>query len=214
MRYAITNLAESLPGASVEAADRRRQRWLADLRRWAAEGVSHVQLREKVLGAGEVFALAQAGMELLESFAPGELSAARPKLLVNSRADLALAAGADGVHLTSGEGELQPAQVKELARQSGRSEWLVSVSCHEVAQVAAARQRGADLVLFGPVFGKSVGGVPVLQPTGLEALRRAIAAAGEMPVLALGGVTAEAAGVCGEMGAAGIAGIRLFAGRP
>jgi thiamine-phosphate pyrophosphorylase len=64
--------------------------------------------------------------------------------------------------------------------------------------------------LFGPVFEKRVEGIVVVAGVGLERLREACAAAGGIPVLALGGVTWESAERCVAAGAAGVAGIRLF----
>ena len=67
-----------------------------------------------------------------------------PKLLINSRADVAVAAGADGVHLTSAPGSLTPAQVRQLYAAAGLPEPVVSVSCHTLAEVAARPRSGAD----------------------------------------------------------------------
>ena len=82
---------------------------------------------------------------------------------------------------------------------------VIGASCHSVAEVVAAREQHADLVVFGPVFEKS--GATGL---GLERLREACRAAEGMGVFALGGVTAQNAAECTAAGAAGVAGIRLF----
>jgi thiamine-phosphate pyrophosphorylase len=178
---------------------------MALARRWAAVGVEFVQLREKQLGAGELVRLAAAMR--------GELRAGgRTKLLVNGRADVAVAAGADGVHLTAREGELTAEQVRRVFRAAGAGKPVVSVSCHAVEEVRRAVEGGVDLILFGPVFEKRVDGTVVVAGVGLEALREACAVAGGVPVLALGGVSGESAGLCVEAGAAGVAGIRLFGG--
>jgi thiamine-phosphate pyrophosphorylase len=87
-------------------------------------------------------------------------------------------------------------------------EAIVSVSCHTLDDVR--RSLDADFLLFSPVFEKSVAGEHVTEGTGLELLREACLAAGRVPVLALGGITAENTNTCLEAGAAGIAGIRLF----
>src|ERR1700761_3459200 len=79
------------------------------VRRWAHEGVQYVQLREKQMDAGEQVKLARAMLEILRAHG-------RTKLLINGRPDIAVAAGADGVHLTSREDELHAAQVQELFR--------------------------------------------------------------------------------------------------
>jgi thiamine-phosphate pyrophosphorylase len=172
-------------------------------RRWAAEGVEFVQLREKQLGVGELARLA-AAMRV-------ELPAGgKTKLLVNNRTDVAVAAGADGVHLTSRPGELTAEQVRRVFAASGSREPVVSASCHTAAEVRQAVSGRVDLILFGPVFEKRVADEVVVAGVGLEALREACKIAGTTPVLALGGVTEQNAALCVEAGAAGIAGIRLF----
>jgi thiamine-phosphate pyrophosphorylase len=207
MRCAITS------GEGWEAAIERA-------RGWAELGVEFVQLREKQLAAGELVRLAAAVREAL-----GERGG-RTKLLVNGRADVAVAAGADGVHLTARVGELTVEQVRQVFRTARAGEPVVSVSCHSLDEVRRAVADGVDLILFGPVFEKRVfhlngqrtpAGDPgaselVIAGVGLEALREVCAVAGETPVLALGGVTWESAQRCVEAGAAGVAGMRLFGG--
>ena len=176
----------------------------------AAAGVNFLQLREKDLPASELAELARAMLKVLRAESEGT------RLLVNSRADVAVAVRADGVHLTSGEGELAPGQVRSVYAAAGLEEPIVSISCHTIAEVVRAREQGASLVLFGPVFEKVVaegGGeeTMVAGGTGIEALSAACSAAQEVPVLALGGVTEANAAKCVAAGAAGVAGIRLFA---
>jgi thiamine-phosphate pyrophosphorylase len=195
LRYAITS---GYDADSCEAS-------IASAHRWAAEGMDYVQLREKQLEAGELVRRAAAIMAIFREHG------GRTKLLVNSRADVAVAAGADGVHLTSRPGELTAEQVRRVFAASGSSEPVVSVSCHTVSEVRQAVAERVDLILFGPVFEKRVAGEIVVPGVGLEALREACEIAGETPVLALGSVTKENAAVCIEAAAAGIAGIRLFA---
>jgi thiamine-phosphate pyrophosphorylase len=156
-----------------------------------AAGVTWIQIREKDLSARALFELVDAAIKL-----PGPHAS---KIIVNTRADVAIAAGAAGVHLPSGS---PPAQVWR------RPGFLVGVSCHSVDDVRVAENEGADYALFGPVFpplSKPAG----LEPHGLEGLARA-AAAVRIPVLALGGVTIENSAACISAGAAGIAGISLF----
>lgn len=179
--------------------------WVATslARRWAAEGVEFVQLREKQLDAGELVRLTAAMQAALRE-------GGKTKLLVNGRADVAVAAGADGVHLSSRAGELTAEQVRRVFRVAGAGEPVVSASCHSLEDVWRAVDGGVNLVLFGPVFEKRVTGEVVVAGVGLEVLREACAAARETPILALGGVTWESAELCVEAGAAGVAGIRLF----
>ena len=132
------------------------------------------------------------------------------KLLVNGTAEVAVAAGADGVHLTARVGEAGTEEMRRVFAAAGAGERIVSASCHTVAEVRGAMDQGVDLILFGPVFEKRVGGEVVVAGVGLERLREACAVAGDTRVLALGGVTWENAVACAAVGAAGVAGIRLF----
>jgi thiamine-phosphate pyrophosphorylase len=182
VRYAITDGLSPAP------------RLLEHAQRWAAEGVDFMQLREKHLAAGELAALARALLHLF--------SGTRTRLLVNTRADVAAAVGASGVHLTAHPGELTPEQVWSVFAVAGRPA--------PVAEVVQATAAGVDLVLFGPVFEKRVADEAVVAGVGLETLREACIAASGLPVLALGGITQENAARCMEAGAAGVAGIRLF----
>jgi thiamine-phosphate pyrophosphorylase len=200
LRYAITSGKDA---GSCEAS-------IASTRRWAADGVEYVQLREKQLEAGELVRAAAAMQTSLREL--GRELGGRTKLLVNGRADVAVAAGADGVHLTSRAGELTAEQVRRVFAASGSGEPVVSASCHTVAEVRRAVAGRVDLVLFGPVFEKRIAGLVVVAGVGLEALREACKIAGGTPVLALGGVTGESAALCVEAGATGVAGIRLFGG--
>jgi thiamine-phosphate pyrophosphorylase len=193
IRYAITSGEKSRP----------REALLGDARRWAAAGLEYVQLREKWMEAGELVGVAAAMMAIFREFG------GRTRLLVNCRADVAVAACADGVHLTAGRDELTPEQVRGVFAAGGR-EAVVSVSCHSVEEVRRAREGGADLIVFGPVFEKRVEGEVVVAGVGLGLLAEACEVAGGVPVVALGGVTEENVARCIESGAAGVAGIRLF----
>jgi thiamine-phosphate pyrophosphorylase len=171
--------------------------------RWVREGVQFVQLREKQLAAGELVNLAKALRAALHE-------AGKTKLLVNGRADVAVAAGADGVHLTSQTGELTVEQVRQVFAAADATKPVISISCHTLDEVKWAVADEVDLILFGPVFEKRVEGEVVGEGVGLDALQEACAAAGGTPVLALGGVTWPKSELCIEAGAAGVAGIRLF----
>lgn len=156
-----------------------------------AAGITWIQIREKDLSARALFELVEAACKL-----PNPHSS---RIIVNTRADVAIASGAAGVHFPSGS---------PLIRVWRRPEFLIGVSCHSIEEVRSAQTEGADYVVFGPVFpprSKSTD----REPTGLEGLTRA-AAAVRIPVLALGGVTNENSAACISAGAAGIAGISLF----
>lgn len=208
LRYAITDRVRLAASESE-----RREALLSQARACAVAGVDFFQLREKDLPPRD---LAQLGRAILAVFA--EHNSARPKLLINSRADVAIAVRADGVHLTSAERELTPEQVRTLYASAGLPEPVVSLSCHTLAEVTRARGLAPNLMLFGPVFEKVVSDPAtqhttealISRGTGLNLLHTACAAAAPIPVLALGGVTEGNTSDCLEAGAAGIAAIRVF----
>jgi thiamine-phosphate pyrophosphorylase len=192
--YYITDRMQ-FPGDELE----RREQLLQNVTEAAGCGVEYIQLREKDLPSRALETLAREAMERIRA------SGGKARLLINSRTDIALAAGAAGVHLRSND--ILPEEVRKIWRTTGNtSEPIVAVSCHTVAAVEAAEQSGANFVVFGPVFGKKE--APAIGDAGLELLqtvcRRGI------PVFALGGVTADNASRCMGAGAEGIAGIRIF----
>jgi thiamine-phosphate pyrophosphorylase len=123
---------------------------------------------------------------------------------------VAIAAGADGVHLRAGDISVDDARA--IFARTGRTQVVVGVSCHVPAEVTTAAATGADFVVFGPVFEKRAT-IPA-DGVGVESLRAAVVAATltglATPVLAIGGVTLENAPDCLHAGAAGVAAIRLF----
>lgn len=176
----------------------RRSRLLATIAQAAHCGIDYVQLRERDLSARELEILA--GTALLRT----ENQKLKTVFLINSRTDIALACGAQGVHLRSTD--ISPSEVRKIWTQCGASisaGVTVGVSCHTRAEVARAAAEGAAFAGFGPVFEKAS-----TRPTGLDALREACLE--KIPVLALGGVTLKNAESCMQAGAAGIAAIRLF----
>ncbi|HEV2644776.1 MAG TPA: thiamine phosphate synthase [Acidobacteriaceae bacterium] len=207
LRYAITDRARTSSGASsLEDA------LLLQVARMVKAGVNYIQLREKDLDSRVLLELARKLLVVLRAMANP------PKLLINSHADMAVAVGADGVHLTAAAGSLTVADVRKMYAAAGLSEPIISISCHTLDEVVAARATGVKLILFGPVFEKNVlssrNGARldkvVGEGLGLDQLRLACAAASPTAVLALGGVTAENALSVMEAGAVGVAAIRLF----
>jgi thiamine-phosphate pyrophosphorylase len=184
----------------------RRSAVLAKIAEATRLGVDFVQLREKDLPTGELEALAGAALRVVrENSPPGENPETATRLFINSRADVAIACGADGVHLRADD--ISPADVQKVWGQAGHpSRALVSVACHSAGDVARAASEGAEFAVFAPVFEKR--NAPQASPAGLDGLREACRQ--KIPVLALGGITLENARACVNAGAAGIAAIRLF----
>jgi thiamine-phosphate pyrophosphorylase len=190
----------------------RRRRLLDKIAEAARAGVDYIQLREKDLPTRELEMLAREAVDILRQLRTGNREL-RTALLINSRTDVALAAGADGVHLRSDD--ITPREVRAIwkkcgagasARELSPREPPIGVSCHSSEEVKQAEADGATFAVFAPVFGKK--DVPKAHPAGLAQLREACKV--QIPVLALGGITLENAKSCLEVGAAGIAAIRMF----
>ncbi len=174
--------------------DLRRACLVAQARCAVEAGVDLIQLREPDLGAADLAALAA---ELLA------VTRATPtRLVVNDRLDVAIACGADGVHL---RGDSIPIA---MARRLARRGFLIGRSVHGVDEAIAAD--GADYLIAGTVFSSASkpGPTPLL---GVEGLR-AIIAAVEIPVLAIGGLAGDRIDEVAAAGAAGLAAIELFMG--
>jgi thiamine-phosphate pyrophosphorylase len=185
--YYITDRTQ-FPGNEAS----RRRALLDAIAEASRSGVDFIQLREKDLSGRELEALARDAAAMVRE------NSSRTRLLINSRADVAIACGVDGVHLRSED--VSPSEVR-AAWRNGKP--VISVACHSPAEVGYAAAERADLAVFAPVFEKQGSSV-----AGLSGLR----AACEYPikVLALGGVTLDNARACMDAGAAGVAGIRLF----
>jgi len=195
--YAITGRRLS-PGDEQE----RRDRLVSLASEWARGGVEYIQVREKDLAPAELLALAR------RIVAAVRMAGGATRVLVNGPAEVALEAGADGVHLPGSALAGEADGAREMYRRSGR-EAVVSRACHSVEEVLAARD--ASLIVFAPVFEKVIGlENEAYQGVGLGILSEACRAAAPIPVVALGGVTSENVTGCVAAGAAGVAGIRLF----
>lgn len=204
--YAITD-RRLLGGNEPE----RRARLVALARRWAANGVEYVQVREKDLEPDELRALAA------EVVAAVRAESRATRVLVNGPAEVALEAGADGVHLPGDAPFSQGTEARETFARAGR-EATVSHACHSLKEVLAVREESQcdplattanTVIVYAPVFEKAVPGRK-LPGLGLESLRAAVESAKNIPVFALGGVTGENSQSCVDAGAAGVAGIRMF----
>ena len=157
-------------------------------------GIDLVQVREKDLATRPLLALVQAAVEAARG--------TTTQVVVNDRLDVALAGGADGVHLGT---QSMPARV---VREHVPPGFLVGVSCHSLPDALAAEADGADYIVLGPVF-ETPSKLRYGPPLGLEKLREA-AAQVKIPVLALGGITVARVPDCLSAGARGVAGIAIF----
>jgi thiamine-phosphate pyrophosphorylase len=199
--YYITDRS-AFPGNELE----RRLRLLHKMTEAAKAGVDYIQLREKDLSMRELESLAREALNILK-----QLRSQNPELktalLINSRTDVALAAGADGVHLRSDD--ISPRDVKQIWQSSVAGparDPLIGVSCHSPVEVKKAVENGATFAAFAPIFEKK--DAPKVNSVGLTQLQKACRH--NIPVFALGGITLSNAQSCLEVGAAGIAAIRLF----
>ena len=182
--YYITDRRQ-FPGTPLQ----QRDRLLAKIAEAARAGVDLIQLRERDLSAR---ALYQLTTEALCALREARNAKRETKLLINSRLDVALASGADGVHLrgddfsasdaravwaktlrlqeaTNGTGTEDTGSLRNVKRET-RNAFLFGVSCHSHADLLSAEAHGADFVVYAPVFEKK--GTST-QAVGLEGLRQA-----------------------------------------
>jgi thiamine-phosphate pyrophosphorylase len=187
----VTDRRRLSPGLPFESA----RRCLLEQARCAVDaGLDLIHLRERDLSSADLVALAADLLRITRTTAT--------RVVINDRLDVALACGADGVHLRADS--ITVAAARRLAPRP----FLIGRSVHSVSDVAAAD--GADYIVAGTVFPSASKG----EPSGCIAVDglRAIVRAAPVPVLAIGGITIERAGEVAAAGAAGIAGIGLFMG--
>ncbi len=143
------------------------------------------------------------GLTGLEHFELAGRLAVRPpgRLFVNDRLDVALSIPTAGVQL--GHGSLPVSAARALNRL-----WWIGVSVHDLAEAEAARLSGADYLVVGPVF--ATASHPGRAPLGLATLQQIVAAAGDLPVVAIGGMTIDRVREVRGAGAYGVAAIRAL----
>jgi thiamine-phosphate pyrophosphorylase len=157
-----------------------------------------LQLRWKRPGVADFFATATECARLAQVYGA--------RLMINDRVDVALACGADGVHL--GQSDLPLAAARRLL---GARRWI-GVSTHDVEQARVAAAGGANYVGFGPIFATSTKRTGY-SPRGLEGLRQ-VRAAVTLPIVAIGGIDFDNAAEVIAVGADAVAMISALAGSP
>ena len=189
MLQLVTDGRRLAPGGGVAAVTAALETQAAVA---ARAGVDLIQVREPWLGAGDLYRLVRALLPVVRG--------SGTRLVVNDRLDVALSAGADGVHL-KGE-SIEPSQARRLAP----ADFLIGLSVHSVDE--AQRAEGADYLVAGTVWPtpSKIEGHPRIGVDGLRAIVRAT----PRPVLAIGGVTEARFADVAATGAAGIAAISLF----
>jgi thiamine-phosphate pyrophosphorylase len=185
--YVITDeaLAGGLPHAEIA-------------RRAVAGGADVIQLRDKALGSRE---LVRAGREIREI-----TRSAGALFIVNDRLDIAIACGADGVHL--GQGDIGPA----VARQLSPSGFIIGISVGNAEEARLAEREGADYVALSPTFStrSKTNAGPGYGLSSLREIRKAVS----IPLIAIGGITLENVQEVVRAGADGIAVISAVVSAP
>jgi thiamine-phosphate pyrophosphorylase len=195
--YLITNRRAFLRSPEISHDDLARLQ-LEAIGKAARAGCQLIQIRETDMSAKALAAFSRAAIER-----------ARPhgaRVLVNDRLDVAMAVGADGVHLRVSS--IPAREVRAVAAQRGLDDFLIGVSTHSIAEAKMAEEGGADFIVCGPVYdtpSKREFGPPL----GLDVFAE-IRDAVKIPVLAIGGINLSNYREPLRRGAAGIAAIGLF----
>ncbi|MBT3923144.1 MAG: thiamine phosphate synthase [Nitrospina sp.] len=165
-----------------------KDRFLHTIEEALQGGVRALQIREKDLSPKELLALALEVKALTQRY--------NAKLFINDRADIAVMAGVDGVHLT--EASVQAGEIKNKF-----PDLIVGVSTHSIEGARLAETQGADFITFSPIY-ETPSKASYGPPQGLAPLRQ-VSQAVRLPVLALGGITLHRVSECLEQGAFGVA---------
>ena len=175
--------------------------WLGEVEKItqaSAAGCQLIQIRERDLSARLLCQMTKEAIEAIRPFGA--------RVLVNDRLDVALASGADGVHLRTTS--IPVDAVRQVRNQRGLGSFLIGVSTHRLAEAQLAEERGANFIVTGPVFSpnsKTIDG-PAMGLDRFEEICQRVS----LPVFALGGVGKENCREVMAAGAAGVAAIGLF----
>jgi thiamine-phosphate pyrophosphorylase len=152
-------------------------------------GVKYIQLREKRLPTRMILDMAYWVIELAREYGA--------KLLINERVDIALAAGADGVHL--GQKSLPAYAVRKITGDN----FLIGVSTHSPREALQAEKDGADFVTLGPIY-HTPSKLRYGDPIGVDVIRQ-VKSQVSVPVLAIGGIKTDSVQEVMSAGADGVA---------
>jgi len=152
-------------------------------------GARAVQLREKDAGTRELLDAAYSLREITKRY--------KARLFINGRVDIAMAVGADGVHLGISDIPVH------AARKAAGNDMLIGASAHSVAEAKRAEQEGADFVTFGPVY-ETPSKLQYGKPVGVQTIER-VKEEVSIPVFAIGGINRERVGEALKAGAYGVA---------
>ncbi len=159
--------------ATAENYHEKKNEILKIIETAAALEIPLIQIREKLLSAKLLFELTSEAAQITKKSAT--------VILVNDRADIALAAGAGGVHLTA------KSVSAEIIRREFPENFIIGVSAHSLEKTREAKMQKADFAVFSPIFYTPNKG----EPLGLQILREVCAEVKPFPVLALGGIDAS-----------------------
>jgi thiamine-phosphate pyrophosphorylase len=160
------------------------------LKRLSAGGATLVQLRDKNLSSADFYHQARAALEIARECGT--------RIIINDRVDIAAALNAEGVHL--GQDDLPPEAARELLGKTA----IIGFSTHNVLQARKAVDLPIDYLAIGPIFKTST--KSDTEPTvGLDGIREIRRYAGDLPIVAIGGITAENAREVLEAGADSVA---------
>lgn len=157
-------------------------------------GATAVQLREKDLSARELFEIAK---DLRKITSNNKVA-----FIINNHVDIALAVGADGIHL--GKDSLPIDVIKRIKTKN----MFIGVSCHSLDEVIEANNNGVDYVILGPIF-NPLAKKSDIKSLGIETIKKAKSRI-SIPIIAIGGITEENCNKVINAGADGVAGITSF----
>ncbi len=162
-------------------------------------GATLIQLRDKHAAPRDFYRQAEAALQIARKHAV--------RLIINDRVDVALALGADGIHL--GQTDIPVEAARRLLGESA----IIGISTHNLAQAELAANMPVDYVAFGPIFKTSTKENP--DPiVGLETLRAVRTIVGALPVVAIGGITLANAEAAWRAGADAVSSIAALVSDP